>query len=71
MGTAAAGRRIECPTLALWSTDDDLERLYGNPVEVWRPWCGQVEGHGIKSGHHMAEQEPEDLANSLSAFLGG
>jgi haloacetate dehalogenase len=65
----AAGRRIECPTLVLWSTDDDLEQLYGNPVEVWRSWCRQVEGHGIKSGHHMAEQAPEDVANSLSTFL--
>jgi haloacetate dehalogenase len=65
----AAGRRIECPTLVLWSTDDDLEQIYGDPVGVWRPWCRQVEGHGIKSGHHMAEQAPEELAHSLTAFL--
>ena len=65
----AVRRRIECPTLVLSSTDDDLEQIYGDPVEVWRPWCRQVEGHGIKSGHHMAEQAPEDLAQSLIAFL--
>ncbi len=65
----AAGRWIECPTLALWSTDDDMERMYGDPVEVWRPWCRQVEGHSIKSTHHMAEQAPVDLARSLTEFL--
>ena len=30
----AAGRRIECPTLALWSTDDDMEQIYGDVVAV-------------------------------------
>ncbi|MFC6160149.1 hypothetical protein [Kribbella jiaozuonensis] len=42
----------------------------GSSARRW-PWCRQVEGHGIKSGHHMAEQAPEELANSLSAFLRG
>lgn len=65
----AAGRRIECPTLALWSTDDDMEQIYGDVVAVWRPWCRQVEGHGIKSTHHIAERNPEDLVRSLRAFL--
>ncbi|MFG1907882.1 alpha/beta fold hydrolase [Kribbella sp. NPDC048928] len=65
----AAGRRIECPTLALWSTDDDMEQLYGDVVAVWRPWCRQVEGRGIKSTHHIAERNPEDLVRALRAFL--
>ncbi|GAA1133828.1 alpha/beta hydrolase [Kribbella jejuensis] len=65
----AAGRRIECPTLALWSTDDDMEQIYGDVVAVWRPWCRQVEGHGIKSTHHIAERNPEDLVRSLRDFL--
>jgi haloacetate dehalogenase len=65
----AAGRRIECPTLALWSTDDDMEQIYGDVVGVWRPWCREVEGHGIKSSHHVAERNPDDLVRSLRAFL--
>jgi haloacetate dehalogenase len=65
----AAGRRIECPTLALWSTDDDMEQIYGDVVAVWRPWCREVEGHGIKSTHHVAERNPDDLVRSLRAFL--
>jgi haloacetate dehalogenase len=65
----AAGRRIECPTLILWSTDDDMEQIYGDPVEVWRPWCHKVEGHGIKSTHHIAEQAPANLTQALTDFL--
>jgi haloacetate dehalogenase len=65
----AAGRRIECPTLALWSTDDDMEQIYGDVVAIWRSWCREVEGHGIKSTHHVAERNPEDLVRSLLAFL--
>lgn len=57
------------PTLVLWSTEDDLEQLYGEPVDIWRAWCRDVEGHGIKSTHHMAEQAPADLACSLTEFL--
>jgi haloacetate dehalogenase len=66
----AAGRRIQCPTMMLWSTRDDMERLYGDPVKVWQPWCLEdVVGHGIDSGHHMAEEAPEALAAALHAFL--
>ncbi|GAA1519750.1 hypothetical protein GCM10009741_20180 [Kribbella lupini] len=64
-----AGRKITCPVLVLWSTRDDLEELYGDPVAVWEPWCEQVRGHGIDSTHHIAENAPADLVLSLRAFL--
>ncbi|MCW2800670.1 MAG: hydrolase, partial [Aeromicrobium sp.] len=66
----AAGRMVECPLLLLWSTRDDLEELYGDPVEIWRDWANSVEGHGIESGHHMAEEAPEELAAALVEFFG-
>ena len=31
-----AGRTVRCPTLFLWSTRDDMEDLYGDPLAVWR-----------------------------------
>jgi len=65
----AAGRRIECPTLVLWSLRDDLEQLYGDPVRIWRGWADDVRGHGIDSGHHMAEEAPAALADALVGFL--
>jgi haloacetate dehalogenase len=64
-----AGRRIECPTLMLWSEQDDLEELHGNPLDIWREWSTNVRGESIDSGHHMAEDNPEALASALTAFL--
>jgi len=64
-----AGRRIACPTLVLWSLRDDLERLYGDVLAVWRPWAADVRGRGIDCGHHMAEEAPEELARELLAFF--
>ncbi|MBB2971600.1 haloacetate dehalogenase [Mesorhizobium sp. RMAD-H1] len=63
------GRRITCPTLVLWSLRDDLEMLYGNVLDVWRPWTVHCEGRGIESGHHMAEEAPEALVAELLPFL--
>lgn len=59
------GRRIDCPLLVLWSTRDDMEQLYGDPLEVWHAWSTDMRGHGIESGHHMAEEAPDDLADAL------
>ena len=67
----AAGKRIQCPALALWSAHDDLAALYGDPLALWRPWAGDLRGHAIDSHHHMAEERPAELAGSLIAFLNG
>jgi haloacetate dehalogenase len=67
----AAGRRIGCPTLVLWSAREDLEQLYGEPVAIWRAWCDDVvRGVAIDSGHHMAEEAPTEAEDALRAFLG-
>jgi haloacetate dehalogenase len=66
----AAGRRITCPTLFLWSSRDDMEDLYGDPLAIWRAWADDVRGRRIDSGHHMAEEAPEALAAALAEFLG-
>ncbi|HEX6102219.1 MAG TPA: alpha/beta hydrolase [Alphaproteobacteria bacterium] len=64
-----AGRKLRCPTLCLWSLKDDLEELHGDVLAVWRSWAPDLRGHGIMSGHHMAEEAPEELANALLRFL--
>jgi haloacetate dehalogenase len=58
----AAGVRLRCPALVLWSQHDDLADLYGDPVQLWASWATDVRGHGIDSGHHMAEEDPAELA---------
>jgi haloacetate dehalogenase len=65
----AAGVRIQCPALVLWSQHDDLAALYGDPLALWRPWAGDLRGHAVDSHHHMAEERPGELASSLIAFL--
>ena len=65
----ALGRRVQQPLLVLWSTRDDLEALYGDPLLIWRNWATKVDGHGIDSGHHMAELAPIELSEALTRFL--
>jgi haloacetate dehalogenase len=55
--------------MMIWSTSDDMKLPYGDPLEVWRPWCPQITGHGIDSTHHIAEQAPGELVRSLQEFL--
>ena len=65
----AAGRRIGCRTLVAWSRHDDMEQLYGDVLAIWRDWADDVRGAVIDSGHHMAEEAPEQLAAELARFL--
>ncbi|KOX04021.1 alpha/beta hydrolase [Micromonospora sp. NRRL B-16802] len=64
-----AGRTVGCPMLFLWSTEDDMEKLYGDPLAVWRQWATDLSGHPIESGHHVAEENPDDLTAALHHFL--
>ncbi|MEU2664784.1 alpha/beta hydrolase [Micromonospora sp. NPDC007220] len=67
----AAGRRIACPVLFGWSERDDMVDLYGDPAAIWRDWADDVRVAAIDSGHHMAEEAPEQLAAALADFLAG
>ncbi|MCP3801589.1 alpha/beta hydrolase [Allokutzneria sp. A3M-2-11 16] len=65
----AARRRVRCPALVLWADGDDLPELYGDVVEAWRDWAEDVEGAPITSGHHLAEDAPDELAARIQDFL--
>jgi pimeloyl-ACP methyl ester carboxylesterase len=62
-------RRIACPVLALWSAGGALPRLYGDVLDVWRPWADDVSGQGLPTTHFLVEDSPELVADALSAFL--
>jgi haloacetate dehalogenase len=66
----AAGRRVDCPLLVVWATQDDMEDLYGDPLAVWEPWATDLRGGRIDSGHHMAEEAAGALSEALLRFLG-
>jgi haloacetate dehalogenase len=64
-----AARHVQCPMLVLWAARDDLGDLYGDVLAVWRDWARELDGGPFDSGHHMAEEAPEQLARELFAFL--
>jgi haloacetate dehalogenase len=64
-----AGRQVTCPMLLLESAQDDLD-IHGDPVAIWAPWvAGPVHHRIIDSGHHQAEEAPEEVAEAIRAHL--
>lgn len=63
------GRKIKCPTRVLWSSEDGLEELYFDILEIWKPWAARLSGYSFPSGHHMAEEAPERLAEEITQFF--
>ena len=65
-----AGRRLRCPVAIFWSEKDDMESLYGDPTVPWTDWLdGPPATYRIASGHHMAEEAPDAVADGLRSFL--
>ena len=68
----AAGRRIRCPLLALWSASGPLSSWYaddGGPLGCWRAWCDDVRGEAVAGGHFFPEELPGRTARLLESFL--
>jgi len=68
----AAGRRIACPLLVLWSAQGPLGAWYqeeGGPLALWRAWSNDVQGHGLQGGHFFPEELPEETAEALHHFF--
>ena len=57
--------------MVLWSAHEDLEYLYGDVLGIWRRWATDLTGGPIDSGHHMAEDAPDELAARPRRFLDG
>jgi len=69
----AAGRRIRCPTLALWSATGPLASWYaadGGPLAIWRDWCDDVSGAPVDGGHFFPEENPRATTTALMTFFG-
>ena len=63
-----AGRRVEMPALVLWATDGPLADI-ADPLALWSPWCRDVAGTSIDSGHFIAEERPQALLDNVLPFL--
>jgi haloacetate dehalogenase len=59
---------IGCPVLALWSLSGAVNAWY-QPLQVWRQWAPDVQGHPIDGGHFLPEEAPDEVARELLAFF--
>jgi haloacetate dehalogenase len=68
----AAGRRIACPLLVLWSGRGPLNTWYadaGGPLALWRTWAADISGGPLDGGHFFPEEMPERTAEELATFF--
>jgi haloacetate dehalogenase len=63
-----AGNKIAAPLCVLWG-DQGIPAHGFSPLEIWRLWARQVEGAAIKSGHFLAEENPEAVLEALHGFF--
>jgi haloacetate dehalogenase len=69
----AAGHRIECPLLVLWSGRGALSTWYveaSGPLTLWREYARDVQGHALDAGHFFPEEIPAETAELLGRFVG-
>jgi haloacetate dehalogenase len=64
-----AGRRIACPLLVLWG-ERRPERKADQWLSIWQHWATNVEGGPVTSGHFLAEERPDEIADRLERFFG-
>jgi haloacetate dehalogenase len=66
--SAAQGRRLTMPLLALWGAAGLVDRL---PVrEIWQQYAVDVDAEAIPDcGHFLAEEQPQVVAERILAFL--
>jgi haloacetate dehalogenase len=67
-----AGRRISCPTLALWSEGSALDDWYGDaggPLGIWGDWAADLTGRPISGGHFFPEQNATETISELRSFF--
>jgi haloacetate dehalogenase len=70
----AAGRRVACPTLVLWTAGGALDTWYdaeGGPLAIWHAWAQGVRGCALPGGHFFPESEPQATARMLHRFFDG
>ena len=66
--TRAAGKKIDCPLLALWGASG-IPSETKSPLDIWREWANDVRGFAINCGHYLPEEDPDATARALLAFF--
>ena len=60
-----AGRRIQCPMLALWGERGRRREVF----ETWQRWATDVRGRAIACGHFLPEEAPDETLAELTRFF--
>ena len=63
-----AGNTITIPMLALWG-NAGIAQSAATPLDVWKSWATKVEGHAVKSGHFLTEEDPDGTGKALLEFF--
>jgi haloacetate dehalogenase len=63
-----AGKKIACPTLALWGTRG-IPSSGDDPLAIWRQWATKLEGRAIDCGHFLPEEKPRETEAALLEFF--
>lgn len=67
-----AGRRIECPVLALWGASGipaEDTSPDASPLSIWQQWADDVSGGPVEAGHFLAEENPKATLDGLLGFF--
>jgi haloacetate dehalogenase len=67
----AAGRKIACSTLAIWSGTFIGKGKSADPLETWREYAADVSGFPVGCGHFIPEEAPEAVREPIEQFLAG
>jgi len=68
---ADGARRIECPVRVLWGERGVVHELF-TPLTDWRDKAAsEVTGRPLPTGHYIAEERPDLLAEEIETFFVG
>jgi haloacetate dehalogenase len=65
----AAGKKINCPVLAIWGAGGLPASAELDPLACWRDWASDLRGFAIESGHYVPEENPAATAQALLEFF--
>lgn len=67
----AAGRKVQCPILALWGAKGRIGDWY-DALAIWRSYgAAEVTGGPVPSGHYLAEEAPAEVLAAFQGFFHG
>jgi haloacetate dehalogenase len=61
-------RPIACPTLALWSGEGAVAKMY-DPLAIWQNWADDVQGRPTPGGHFLPEEVPDLVSDEFVRFF--